>query len=431
MYSKINIKPSKVSGKNPAMTKDDYPSARMKKTQQDLINEGKKFKFSVLKKPYTSDLNYQEMEYEATPLGRGTDMTPLAAFPRLRGIDTVPLIGDSAVSKYPCWCGGCTGGGSALGDTSEMWKALEQAVKDGVVKTQSEMKAWVEEHWADVFSFSLNAPTEYQCMSKDRETFYFYICGRQNEFIHLETTASDALFVESSFSVPFPDESKCTTIDRCVCHYIGVIVDCGAGFENCDTDRLIFISACKRTQAIKIRPSTTACSSLTIVDEGGGAATDTILRNGSNDYKTTGDCCEAITWSVGAGTGQLGGSTISSSGVLTAGATACGSLLVTAECRACGTSDTQYVKVTDGGQWVWDHKVQTCGTWVCGTCYVNDHTTCYDGGQWKIVTGWGSGADSPPTCVHCANNSEDYCGNLPPSGAPFIACEDWYEWRCP
>lgn len=62
---------TKSSGKNPALMKGDYPEIRQKKTQQDLINEGKKFKYSVLKKPWLGGTTYQEMEYEATPIGRG------------------------------------------------------------------------------------------------------------------------------------------------------------------------------------------------------------------------------------------------------------------------------------------------------------------------------------------------------------------------
>lgn len=95
------------------------------------------------------------------------------------------------------------------------------------------------------------------------------------------------------------------------------------------------------------------CSSLTIVDEDGTPATDTILRNGTLDFKTTDGCCGDIVWSVSVETGStLGGSTITQAGVLTAGSTSCGSLKVTATCGACGTSATQYVRVMDAGQWV-------------------------------------------------------------------------------
>ena len=99
------------------------------------------------------------------------------------------------------------------------------------------------------------------------------------------------------------------------------------------------------------------CSALTIVNENGSPATDTILRNGSLNFKTTGTCCGAIEWTVSP---ETGGTTISDMGVLTAGATSCGSLLVTASCPDCGTSDTQYVRVTDAGKWIRVRDTQYC-----------------------------------------------------------------------
>ena len=66
-------------------------------------------------------------------------------------------------------------------------------------------------------------------------------------------------------------------------------------------------------------------------------------------FKTTGDCCGEIQWTVSP---ETGGTTILAGGLLIAGATACGSLQVTATCPACGTSATQYVRVTDAGHWV-------------------------------------------------------------------------------
>ena len=91
------------------------------------------------------------------------------------------------------------------------------------------------------------------------------------------------------------------------------------------------------------------CEDLIITNEDGSPATDTILRNGTLDFKTTGNCCGNIVWSVSPTTG---GTTISAAGVLHAGSTSCGSLLVTASCPECETSATQYVRVTDAGQWV-------------------------------------------------------------------------------
>jgi hypothetical protein len=94
------------------------------------------------------------------------------------------------------------------------------------------------------------------------------------------------------------------------------------------------------------------CSALTIVNEDGTPATDTILRNGTLDFKTTDGCCGDIVWSVSVEAGStLGGSTITQAGVLTAGATACGSLKVTATCAGCGTSATQDLRITNAGAW--------------------------------------------------------------------------------
>ena len=97
------------------------------------------------------------------------------------------------------------------------------------------------------------------------------------------------------------------------------------------------------------------CPPITIVNENGSPATDTILKGGSLDFKTIGACCGAIVWSV-SGTGG----TITQGGVLTAGPTACGSLLVTASCPLCGTSDTQYVRITDAGKWVLKSETYSC-----------------------------------------------------------------------
>ncbi|MBI4824362.1 MAG: hypothetical protein HY805_09075 [Nitrospirae bacterium] len=90
---------------------------------------------------------------------------------------------------------------------------------------------------------------------------------------------------------------------------------------------------------------------ITIVNEDGTQAKDTMLRNQSNDYKVTG-CIGTVEWSV-SGTGG----SITQDGVLTAGSTACGSLIVTATCSKCGTSDTQDVRVTSSGVW---YPIESC-----------------------------------------------------------------------
>ena len=436
----LRTKPTRVSGKNPAYMSGDYPEMRQKKTQQDLINEGKKFKFSVLKKPYMSDLSYQEMEYEATPLAQ-SPFSPNAMFPKFKGLDGVPLISGGDIAKYPCTCGGCTGAG-AMGDTSDLWKELERLIAEGIIKTQADIKAWIVSHWEQQLGgYTLaGVPSEYQCGSTEIETFYITICGRRNETVHLESSARDSLFALSSFEVPFPDESKCTTIDRCACHTIGVNVNCGAGFENCVEERDVFISACKRTQAIKIKRPSSACSSLTIVDEDGSPATDTILRIGSLDFKATGGCCGEIQWTVSP---ETGGTTISAAGVLTAGATSCGSLLVTATCPACGTNNTHSVRVTNGGQWV-----QT-GEFVnnCPNCDCPQVARC------SCITG-NARTDYYTSSTQCYGCLPPYCNVCPPFVSYCSDCDPWigrinaacefscdggcysmwgyltYEWRC-
>ncbi|MBT9168181.1 MAG: hypothetical protein DDT19_01526 [Syntrophomonadaceae bacterium] len=105
----------------------------------------------------------------------------------------------------------------------------------------------------------------------------------------------------------------------------------------------------------EVEPVPTPCictTTIAIVNEDGSPATDTILRNGRLDFRVTGVCCGRLDWSVSVDVGStLGGSTITSAGVLTAGATSCGSLKVTASCPVCKTSATQYVRVTDAGRW--------------------------------------------------------------------------------
>lgn len=134
-----------------------------------------------------------------------------------------------------------------------------------------------------------------------------------------------------------------------------------------------------------------------------------------------------FTWSV-AGTGFTLGTTWTAgrTNSLSADGAACGMAIITAAGQ-CG-SVVGYVLCTSGNYY-WHHKVQVCSTWVCGECNVNpaDHTICYENnGLWKIDTAWGSGAGGG-SCVPCGASGSDRCGN---AGATWIACEDWYEWRC-
>ncbi|MBT9168554.1 MAG: hypothetical protein DDT19_01901 [Syntrophomonadaceae bacterium] len=139
------------------------------------------------------------------------------------------------------------------------------------------------------------------------------------------------------------------------------------------------------------------CSPLAIVNENGTPATDTILRSGSLDFRTTGACRETIVWSVSVDVGStLGGSIITQAGVLTAGATSCGSLRVTANCESCRTSATHFVRVADAGGWV---LIASCGMsfwWRGSYCR---HT--FISGKYRYYTEWCMRVPpvAPETCV--------------------------------
>lgn len=86
------------------------------------------------------------------------------------------------------------------------------------------------------------------------------------------------------------------------------------------------------------------------------SGTETITRNSSAQYTASG-CPWDVSWSV-SGTGA----TISSTGLLTVGSTACGTLTVIANCSQCGTSTTKNVRVTDAGGWAGGRQYDYCGT---------------------------------------------------------------------
>ncbi|MBI4653549.1 MAG: hypothetical protein HY752_00885 [Nitrospirae bacterium] len=167
------------------------------------------------------------------------------------------------------------------------------------------------------------------------------------------------------------------------------------------------------------------CSSLTIVDKDGTPATDTILRNGTLDFKTTDGCCGDIVWSVSVEAGStLGGSTITQAGVLTAGATACGSLTVTATCLACGTSATQYVRVTNAGRWVWVEMCSgedpQCGGEEC----------IFISGQYRY-SAYILYKYPPESCSWCLASCQTYgCTNNSPQIICGAQSSAKYQWQC-
>ncbi|MBI4824610.1 MAG: hypothetical protein HY805_10350 [Nitrospirae bacterium] len=171
---------------------------------------------------------------------------------------------------------------------------------------------------------------------------------------------------------------------------------------------------------------------ITIVNEDGTQAKDTILRNQSNDYKVTG-CLGTVEWSV-SGTGG----SITQNGVLTAGSNACGALGITATCPACGTSDTQDVRVTDAGKFI---LVDAC------TC-TNPYNECYPvtscevyRGKYRYKVVWHcyylpfyscpSGCTAFCTIPTCIMAGEECGGAVYPNWGKRIYETRTYEWKCP
>lgn len=394
MYSKRNP-PSRVSGKNPAFQKDDYPTARQKKTQQDLINEGKKFKFSVFKKPYADNSTYQEMEYEATPAGRtGLNLPPFPIFNW--DLNEPPTWKED---KENCWCEGCN------------------------------------------FPGGVNTiPQRIECDSScDEITFIFEVLSDRILIFDLSSPCNDWIESGAILPIPLPNSEDCTEVHYCFIQTFTVHLDCHVDSCKCESnsERIITLTVCGKPYPILLE-CCPACEDLTIVDEDGTPATDTILRNGSNDYKTTGLCSGDIKWSVTVDSGsQLGGSTISQAGVLTAGATTCGSLKVTATCESCGTSATQYVRVTDAGagKWSWYER---CGySYYCNTGCTTQQYLYFGNERWDEKNHYVYAADS---CTGVCSDSpctaiiEPVVGDGCPLGqTKYCATSNWQKakWVCP
>lgn len=188
------------------------------------------------------------------------------------------------------------------------------------------------------------------------------------------------------------------------------------------------------------------CGSLTITDSDGTPATDTITNAfPTNPYAVTG-CCGEVQWTVDAtGGSQLGGSTISSSGVLSKGATACGTLVVTAICECCNTTTTQDVRVTDSGHW------HSLGSITCATGAWADHyiVICLNGRykseyhydcEWPpcpSTTGncYGEGTYSSTTvslntCPPAPFTCSPSCVLTPSGQVQHCFRQDRFEWHC-
>ncbi len=169
------------------------------------------------------------------------------------------------------------------------------------------------------------------------------------------------------------------------------------------------------------------------------AGSETITRNSSAQYTATG-CPSNVEWSVSGS-----GATISSTGLLTVGSTACGSLGVTATCVGCGTSATQAVRVTDAGLW-WE--LARC------TAFAGGQTVRVYRGRYLHTLQWMPICYIGRDCLledPCNPFYHSICHDTAPSyekppltGVPWyvcastIACEwcwilSWRtdEWRCP
>ncbi|MFA4829728.1 MAG: hypothetical protein WC855_09460 [Thermodesulfovibrionales bacterium] len=214
----------------------------------------------------------------------------------------------------------------------------------------------------------------------------------------LEITGPDAGCYAVTGTGPYIWDITKGTIDANGC--VNLTGQCGTA-----TIGVTDANGCMGTKELNL--SAENCSSLTIVNENGTPATDTILRGGSKDYKTTGTCCENITWSVSGTSGSSKGSAaITSAGVLTAGSSACGTLIVTATCAGCGTSDTQDVRVTNSGNW-------GNGGEVCSNCNFGNTRQCSYGytivGNLRYYWTRNCTAPAPPNPA-CTNMVVDLSG---------------------
>lgn len=359
----LKTKPNKTSGSSPVFSYGDYTEMSNTPTQQDVINSGKTFKHSVMKTPFMSNQDYQSMEFEMSP---GVVKPITVSTPSFKGIDysaPAPLVYDIDKDEPKCDCN-C----GLLGNILQI---------------------------------------EYWCMSCEKESYIFHAYVNNGQTTWLTGTDGDSIGAVGSF-VPLPAGCPATS-KRCVWATFYVTINCGE--FNCSGEREVNINVCDVNQKMKIiqHPSCKVeCGeSLIIVNENGTPATDTILRNGTLDFKVTG-CCGEVLWTVSVDSGStLGGSTISGAGVLTAGATSCGSLKVTASCPACNTSTTQYVRVTNAGKWV--------QTSVCG--YPGDGTT-----KTAIVGKYRY------TCSWCCICDSDICtGRI---CDPSSGCTEGYPYTC-
>lgn len=331
----MSSKSNKEYGRKPYLFKtyDD-----MMRTQSELqaTSSGKSFKHSEMKKPYLAD-NYEQMERMYSP---------------------------SQPSPYGFWQGYELWDSEGMSDEdfnkmlNDWFKSLPGGAEIPPIKN-------LPCNCPNCLAHS-PIPSEVCCGGASSVPISFYIIGtrRTSLPVHSEPGFNDSADITVG-DMPLP--SSCGEgSSPCVTNLITLHFDCTGEW----TVRQASLKICGETHTINISKDCGGggggcpCDALTITAVGGGTADDTILAKTtppeSNSYSVSG-CCGTSVWSVSVDAGStLGGSTISQAGVLTAGATACGSLKVTATCEACETSATQYVRVADGGKWVLIYSCDEC-----------------------------------------------------------------------
>lgn len=172
------------------------------------------------------------------------------------------------------------------------------------------------------------------------------------------------------------------------------------------------------------------CDPLTIT------GSDTTTKNSTKQY-TSADCCGEVQWTV---SGK--GATISSTGLLTTGSTACGTLTITATCTECGTSATQDVRITNAGTWTWIENINNTAIWhnpgnepewpscysglsVGKVCITYNGKTRTDWQGFDATSEWCS--DHPTACAACA--APYNCG-APDGRTTLWKYKSIYEWTC-
>lgn len=355
----------------------------MMRTKTELMAkiQGKKFKHSEMKKPYLFD-SYEEMERFYSP-------------------------GTGGVTLYPT---------SGLWQGNDLGEIGQYGTKEG---EEGEKEKCDCPNCLTVSAIL----SELCCEGLSSIPFGFFIIGKYRQKIRINQGGFNDQIIQTqvqSLPIPetcHPDSSPCFT------NLYTLIVDCEGEW----TTRQIVLTLCGEDHTIAVKKGSCdgntdcGCGTLTV------SGVDTILTTGSEDYTLTGDCCGSITWSVAAASGStLGSAAITSAGVLTA-VGACGTLVVTATCTECGTSDTQDVRVTDSGNY---ELFSQCPS-VPQTNCVGQTDYCYSG-RYRHERHWGclftgnqcGNPDNPPTqncdIGSCSTPASNICASWGCPGMPIL-----------